>query len=135
MTSFTVHVHTLTQPHLTLTGQQLPLLTRLRSATTPGSDWRDVEECTEYTPEQLARKFLDSDWDKQVAIMTKAMENIATAAACKMLDHEGAHIFATQHTCHDRCQEGYEAGNQALADHMQALADEMFGPEKAPHGG
>lgn len=36
--NFTVHVHTLTQPHLTHEGQQLPLLTRLRAATTPGSD-------------------------------------------------------------------------------------------------
>jgi hypothetical protein len=100
---------------------------RVTSAT-PGSDWQDVEEGAEYTPEQLARKFLDSDWDKQVAIMNKAVETAGMAAACQMLNHEGAHVFATQHTCHDRYQEGFEAGKQALADHMEALADDMFAP-------
>lgn len=102
----------------------------------PGSDWRDREEGTEYTAEQLARKFLDSGWNQQVAIMDRALENAGMAAACQMLNHEGAHVFATRHTCHDRYQEGFEAGKQALADHMQALADEMFGPapQEAPHG-
>lgn len=38
MTSFAVHVHQLTQHHITAGQTQPPLLTRLRDATTPGSD-------------------------------------------------------------------------------------------------
>lgn len=98
------------------------------ASATPGLDWRDREEGTEYTAEQMARKFLDSDWEQQVAIMDRALENAGMAAACQLLNHEGAHVFATQHTCHDRYQEGFEDGKRALADHMQQLADEMFGP-------
>ncbi|MET1087654.1 MAG: hypothetical protein ABWY04_11135 [Arthrobacter sp.] len=36
--SFAVHVHQLTQPHIAAGQPQAPLLTRLRNATTPGSD-------------------------------------------------------------------------------------------------
>jgi len=36
--SFAVHVHQLTQPHISNGEHQPPLLTRLRNATTPGSD-------------------------------------------------------------------------------------------------
>lgn len=106
------------------------------TSATPGSDWRDREEGAQYTPEQLARKFLDSTWEQQVTLMERAQDNADTAFACHLLNHEGAHIFATQHTCHDRYQEGFEAGKQAIADHMQALADEEFGPvpEEATHG-
>ena len=38
MPSFAVHVHQLTQPHISNGEHQPPLLTRLRNATTPGSD-------------------------------------------------------------------------------------------------
>lgn len=100
----------------------------------PGSDWIYVEEGAELNAEQAARKFLSMPWDDQVHRMGRFLDNSGTAAACHMLNHEGAHIFATQHTCHDRYQEGFEAGKQALAGHMQALADDMFGPEEVPHG-
>lgn len=101
----------------------------------PGSDWEDVPEGAEYTPEQAARKFLALPWEQQVKRMERLLDDAGTAIACRMLNHEGAHIFATHHTCHDRYQEGFEAGKQALADHMEKLADEMFGPEEGRHGG
>lgn len=74
----------------------------------PGSDWIYVEEGAEYTPEQAARKFLSLDWDAQVQRMERFLDDSGAAAACHMLNHEGAHIFATRHTCHDRYQEGWQ---------------------------
>lgn len=96
----------------------------------PGSDWQDVPEGAEYTPEQAARRFLSMSWDQQVASMVHFREAAGVADACRMLGHEGAHIFATQHTCHDRYREGFEDGKQAVVDHMEKLADDMFGPDE-----
>lgn len=86
----------------------------------PGSDWEYVEEGTEYTPEQAARRFLSLSWDEQVARMERFQESAGMAAACVMLGHEGAHIFATQHTCQpDRFQEGWEQGWKDAFDEME----------------
>jgi hypothetical protein len=86
------------------------LITCDRCQKLPGSDWPDVEEGTDYTPEQAARRFLSLSWEEQVARMERFLEDSGTALACHMLNHEGAHIFATQHTCHDRYEEGRLAG-------------------------
>lgn len=95
----------------------------------PGSDWIYVEEGAEMTPEQAARKFLSLDWDAQVHRMGRFLEDSGAAAACQMMGHEGAVLFATRHSCPpDRYEEGFQAGKHALADHMGRLADEMFGP-------
>ena len=92
-----------------------------------GSDWQDVPEGTEYTPEQAARKFLSLSWEEQVARMERFLEDSGTAVACRILNHEGAHIFATQHACHDRYQEGWEQGWQdafaELEKRMEALGN------------
>ncbi|MFS0832011.1 hypothetical protein ABC337_15275 [Arthrobacter sp. 1P04PC] len=86
----------------------------------PGSDWRDVEEGTEYTAEQLARRFLDSNWDDQVAMAEKALDNAGTATACHILNHEGAHIFATGHSCQDRYNEGWTDALNELSRQVNA---------------
>jgi len=76
-----------------------------------GGDWKDVPEGTEYTPEQAARKFLSLTFEEQVERMERFHESAQMAYACVTLNHEGAHIFATQHTCRpDRFQEGWEQG-------------------------
>jgi hypothetical protein len=65
----------------------------------PGADWIYVEEGAEYTPEQATRRFLSLPWGHQVKIMTALREDQGAAAACRILNHEGAMIFATRHTC------------------------------------
>lgn len=95
----------------------------------------DVDEGAEYTPEQAARRFLDLTWEEQVARIERLLDASGTAAACHMLNQEGAHIFATKHICQpDRYQEGFEAGKQAIAHHMDKLADQMVSPEEVPRG-
>ena len=66
----------------------------------PGDDWIFVNEGEELTPEQAARKFLSLSWPEQVERMTWMLEDVGAASACRMLNHEGAMIFATQHSCH-----------------------------------
>jgi len=65
----------------------------------PGDDWIFVDEGEELNPEQAARKFLSLSWPEQVERMTWLLEGFDEATACRMLNHEGAMIFATQHTC------------------------------------
>ena len=90
----------------------------------PGSDWTDVEEGTEFTPKQAARKFLSLSWDEQVARMEVFREAAGVADACRILNHEGAHIFATQHSCQpDRYQEGWEQGWKDACAEMEARAE------------
>ena len=90
---------------------------------TPGADWIYVDEGTELTAEQAARKFLDLDWDHQVERMQIFLDDSGAAASCQMLNHEGAMIFATRHTCQDRYQQGWQDG---LAE-LQRQADEHYG--------
>ena len=90
------------------------------TSATPGSDWEDVPEGVGYTAEQAARKFLDLPWEEQVARMDRFLDDSAAAAACQMLNHEGAHIFATQHSCQtDRFQEGWEQGWKDACDELE----------------
>lgn len=99
------------------TGQ--PQTVDSETSTTPGSDWLDVPEGTEYTPEQAARKFLSMPWQLQVVQMERFLANTREALACRMLNHEGAHIFATQHTCHDRYREGWEDALKELGQKVE----------------
>lgn len=86
----------------------------------PGSDWIYVEEGAELTPEQAARKFLSLDWDAQVARMERFLDDAGAAAACHMLNHDGAMIFSRNHSCPpDRYQEGWEQGWKDAFDEMQ----------------
>lgn len=89
------------------------------STTEPGSDWADVPECTRYTPEQAARKFLTLEWDEQVARMESLLAAADEALTCRILDHDSALTFARTHTCRtledhqcppDRYQQGWQDG-------------------------
>jgi len=96
----------------------------------PGADWIYVEEGTELTAEQAARKFLDLDWDHQVERMQLFLDDAGAAAACQMLNHEGAMIFATQHSCQDHYQQGWQDG---LAE-LQRKVDAQHGGSEAGAG-
>lgn len=90
----------------------------------PGSDWIYVEEGSELTAEQAARKFLSLIWEQQVETMERFLDDSGTATACQMLDHDGAMIFSRNHSCPpDRYQEGWQ---DAVKD-LQRRVDEELG--------
>lgn len=89
----------------------------------PGADWIYVDEGAELTPEQAARRFLDMPWTDQVAYMDRVQVEIAAGIACAMLNHEGAYIFATTHTCRPTVESECEARDEALAELERELSE------------
>jgi hypothetical protein len=56
----------------------------------------------------MARRFLDMPWADQVDYMVRVLTETAAGIACTVMNHEGAVLFASRHTCHDRYAEGWQ---------------------------